>query len=80
MIGNKAVDDVSCDYQFMVPVIDRVEAARRKANYWVLPEQECYLVFGNTGKYSINEAIKIYHTNLQEKYNIKLIFLVIWSS
>jgi uncharacterized protein (DUF2267 family) len=72
-LGDEIEEDISCDSDFMLKVMDRVGKALRKAFYWVRRHEEIYLVMDNAGGHGTAEAWETFTTNLETKYNIQII-------
>ena len=68
--------DASCDSEFMIPAMDRVGLAIRKAYHWIPASVKCYLVMDNAGGHGTNEAKEQYVNLLETKYNITTIFQI----
>lgn len=75
-LGDEIDDDASCDSEFMIPAMDRVGQAIRKAYHWVSPTETCYLVIDNAGGYGTSEAKEKYVAMLEKVYNITTIFQI----
>ena len=75
-IGDEVEEDTNCDSSYMIPAMDHVGKAIRKAYHWVPIEQKCYLVMDNVGGHGTDVAIKEYRDNLEVKYNIEIIFQI----
>ena len=71
--GDEIEDDVSCDSEFMLGVMDRVGEALRKAFYWVRQNEWIYLVMDNAGGHGTAEAWETFTNSLTTKYKVKII-------
>ena len=57
----------------MIPVMDRVGKAIRKAYHWVPMDQKCYLVMDNADGHRIDNVITKYTRLLKDTYNVVII-------
>ena len=71
--GDEIKEDVSCDSEFMLGVMDRVGEALRKAFYWVRQNEWIYLVMDNAGGHGTAEAWETFTNSLTTKYKVKII-------
>ena len=71
--GDEIEDDVSCDSEFMLRVMDRVGEALRKTFYWVRQNEWIYLVMDNAGGHRTAEAWETFTNSLTTKYKVKII-------
>ena len=71
--GDEIEEDISCDSEFMLGVMDRVGEALRESFYWVKPDEWIYLVMDNAGGHGTDEAWKTFTNDLKEKYKVKII-------
>jgi hypothetical protein len=71
--GGEIEEDVSCDSEFMLGVMDRVGEALRKAFYWGHQNEWIYLVMDNAGGHGTAEAWETFTNSLTTKYKVKII-------
>jgi hypothetical protein len=71
--GDIVEEDVSCDSEFMLGVMDRVGIALRAAFPWVKPEELIYLVMDNAGGHGTDVAWETYTADLEEKHKVRII-------
>jgi len=71
--GDIIEEEISCDSEFMLDVMDRVGKALRDSFKWVKPNEWIYLVMDNFGGHGTDEAWETFTMNLEEKYKVKII-------
>ena len=68
--------DCSCDSEYMLSAMNRVGEAIRQSFHWVPIDELVYLFIDGAGGHGTKEAIVEYKNNLQENFNIQLVFQV----
>ena len=74
--GDTAVEDVSCDSEFMLAIMDELGTAVRTKFSWISDDEIIYLVMDNAGGHGTVEAIETYTKHLMDKYNIQIVHQV----
>ena len=57
-MGDEREEDISCDSQYMLDVMNRLGAKMRQTFYWVDDDEVMYAVMDNAGGHGTNEAKK----------------------
>jgi hypothetical protein len=71
--GDEIEEDVSCDSEFMLSIMDRVGAALREKFWWVKQSEWIYLVMDNAGGHGTKEAWEKFTNDLATKHKVKII-------
>lgn len=74
--GDKVMEDVNCDSEFMLEHMNSIGKAIRDAHHWVHPDDLIYLVMDNAGGHGTHDAIEHYVNELLETYKVKIIHQV----
>lgn len=71
--GDEIEEDITCDSEYMLSVMDRVGEALRKKFWWVRKCEWIYLVMDNAGGHGTKEAWENFTNDLAMKWKVKII-------
>ena len=69
-VGDEVMADVTCDSDYMLRIMPKVEKAVRDAHFWVDKNDPIYLVLDSAGGHGTGEAIAKYKADLESDFNI----------
>jgi hypothetical protein len=65
--GDEIGEDISCDSEFMLGEMDRVDETLQKVFYWVHQNEWIYLEMDNTGRHGTAKAWETFTNSLTIK-------------
>jgi hypothetical protein len=75
--GDKVMEDVNCNSEFMLEHMDSIGKAIRKSHDWIPAKEPIYLIMDNAGGgHGTNDAIEQYVGVLWQRYSVKIIHQV----
>jgi hypothetical protein len=74
--GDKVMEDVNCNSEFMLEHMDSIGEAIRKSHNWIPAREPIYLIMDNAGGHGTNDAIEQYVGTLWQRYSVKIIHQV----